>query len=199
MARPIALGPVYWVCGTILTLLLSFALVFLGIVPWELIGPTFLIAWGGGQIMILLGGAVSLTREGVLSSKILTASAIGLIGVVISQSIIGALFGLPLAMATDILLVNVLFAWYEETLYLGVKVCGRAANMPDAYIMLLCIATFVPYHAMRYPVDALLFILVLAVSRLIIDGVSLMANHSDPGYVVHTIVNVLATIFGGGS
>jgi len=38
---------------------------------------------------------------------------------------------------------------------------------------------------------------VLGVSRLLIDGVSLMANHSDPGYVVHTIVNVLATIFGG--
>ena len=197
MARPIALGPVYWVCGVILTILLTFALVFLNIVPWDLLAPTFILAWGGGQMMILLGGAVNLTREGVLSSKILTASAIGLVGVVITQSVIGALFGIPLAMATDILLVNVLFAWYEETLFLGVKVGGRAANMPDIYIMLLSIAVFVPYHALRYPVDAILYILVLAVSRLIIDGVSLLANHSDPGYIVHTLINVLATIFGG--
>ena len=197
MARPIALGPVFWVCGVILTILLSFALVFLGIVPWDMLAPTLILAWGGGQMMILLGGAVSLTREGVLSSKIFTASAIGLAGVVATQMVIGALFGLPLAMATDILLVNVLFAWYEETLFLGVKVAGRAANMPDPYIMLLSIAVFVPYHALRYPVDAIFFIAILACSRLIIDGVTLLANHSDPGYIVHTLINVLATIFGG--
>ena len=197
MARPIALGPVFWLCGTMLTVLLTFALVFLNIVPWELLAPTFILAWGGGLMMVILGGAVNLTREGVLSSKVLTASAIGLLGVVITQSVIGALFGLPMAMMTDILLVNVLFAWYEETLYLGVKVCGRAGNLPDAYIMLLCIATFVPYHALRYPVDALLYIAVLAVSRLIIDAVSLLANHSDPGFIVHTVINILATIFGG--
>ena len=197
MARPIALGPIYWLCGVILTILLSFAVVFLNIVPWELIGPPLLIAWGGGQMMILLGGAVNLTREGVLSSKILTASAVGLIGVVITQSIIGALFGIPLSMNSDVLLINVLFAWYEETLFLGVKVAGRASGMPDGYIMLLCMVVFVPYHALRYPVDALLYILVLASSRLIIDGASLLANHSDPGYVIHTIINILATVFGG--
>lgn len=197
MARPIALGPVYWICGVALAVLLTFALVFLGIVEWDMLAPTFILAWGGGQMMILLGGAVNLTREGVLSSKILTASAIGLIGVVITQSVIGALFGLPLAMATDILLVNILFAWYEETLFLGVKVAGRAANMPDPYIMLLSIAVFVPYHALRYPVDAIFFIAILAVSRLIIDGATLLANHSDPGYVIHTLINILATIFGG--
>ena len=197
MARPIALGPVFWICGVVLSVLLTFALVFLGIVPWDLLAPTFILAWGGGQVMVLLGGAVNLTREGVLSSKIFTASAIGLAGVVVTQMVIGALFGLPLAMATDILLVNVLFAWYEETLFLGVKVAGRAANMPDIYIMMLSIAVFVPYHALRYPVDAFLYIAVLAASRLIIDAVSLLANHSDPGYIVHTLINVLATIFGG--
>ena len=188
------LGPVYWIAGGALALLLTFALVFLEIVPWELLAPTFIIAWGGGQVLIMLalfsGGARRSGAEGFSMSII--AGLIGVILIIIESSLAGIFFNVSMAIDTSNgWLVLVLFAIYEETLFLGVRVAGKSGGLPDLWIMGLEALAFVPYHAFRYPLDMMFFIVFIFAVRMTLSGISLITDSSDPPYIAHMLYNFL--------
>ncbi|MFW9849446.1 MAG: type II CAAX prenyl endopeptidase Rce1 family protein [Candidatus Thorarchaeota archaeon] len=194
----IRIGPVFWI-SELAGVLLTFALVFLEMVSWALLAPTCLIAFFGGLLLIILAGRVGMTREGFFSSNVIVATVVTLLALVIESFLISAWFNLSVSYPSKILLVNVLFAIYEETLFLGVAVAGKAAGLPDTYIIVICALVFVPYHLFVYPIDMLLYIVVLGAARVTMDASRFMTDHSDPSFLTHIIWNVLATLnlFGG--
>lgn len=197
MARPIVLGPVFWVFGVFLTLILTFALVFLGMVPWDHIKVLFIVGWGGGMVAILVAGRVGLTREGPFSPLVFVAVVAGFLALMVENVIIGALFGVQSVDPSAGVLVNFLSAMYEETMFLGVDSAAVAGDLPAPARMSVLAAVFVPYHALRYPIEAMMYILLLLMARLTLDSLRVLSNHSDPPFIVHALWNVMATIFGG--
>lgn len=196
MGDRITLGPIFWIFGVLLGLVMTFALLFLGIVEWEVLALPAIFGWGGGLLVIAVCGRVGLTREGVANSNVLVAAMIGLLVLFAQTMLFQAWLGLSLTVANEhFWLVNVLFAIYEETLFLGVAAAGKAAKLPDMYIIGLSAIVFVPWHALRYPVDMLMYILILGGARVVMSALTLATDHSDPSYITHISWNVLSSIF----
>jgi len=191
----IRLGPVFWICGCLLAVVMSFALVFLGIVPLELIAPTFVIAWGGGMAIILVAGRVGVAKQGSSGSFVLIAGLAGLLLIIVESQIFGALFGVTASVdPANFWLVNVLFAVYEETLFLGVRIAGKAGGLPDLWIIGIEAAAFLPYHALHYPLTLAFFFFFLIAVRLTLSAISLMTDHSDPPYIAHMGYNFIVSV-----
>ena len=197
MFERIRIGPVFWVFGVFLTLLLTFALTFLGMLSWESIKILFIVGWLGGLLVIILTGRVGLTQEGPFSPMVFVAVGIGLVALMIENAVVGVFFGVQSVDPTNGVLVNFLSAMYEEMFFLGVDSAAKAGNLPPYARMLLLAAAFVPYHALRYPLEMAMYVVVLFLARMTLDGIRILSNHSDPPFIVHGIWNVLATIFGG--
>lgn len=196
MADRIRLGPGYWVICLAGGLILTFALVFLGIVDWETIWPVFLIGWGGGNIAIIAAGRAGMTRDVGGSSMALVAGLFIVLAMVFEGWILQLFLSVnPASISvSDSLLVNVLFAIYEETLFLGIRVSCKAGNLPDIVVLIIEGGCFLPWHVFRYPVDVLFFVILLIAFRLTMSAVSLITDHSDPPVYGHTGYNILASL-----
>jgi len=191
----IRLGPVFWIGGCLLAVVMTFALVFLGIVPWELLAPTFVVAWGGGMAIILVAGRVGMAKQGGAGSFVLIAGLAGLLAIVVQSQFFGVMFGVTASVdPANFWLVNVLFAIYEETLFLGVRVAGKAGGLPDLWIIGIEAAAFLPYHALHYPMGVAFFFVFLIGVRLTLSAISLMTDHSDPPYIAHMAYNFLVSV-----
>jgi len=194
---PVRLGPFFWYFGVFLTLVLTFALVFLGIIPWETIQYLFLIAWGGGMLAILVSAKVGKTKEGPFSPLVFPAVVVGMVALLLETVIFEQMFGVSLAVGLiGGVLANFLSAMYEETFFLGIDSAAAAGGLPIFGRFLLLGVIFVPFHIFRYGLD-LMMILILLSARLTLDALRIFTGHSDPSFMVHGGWNILVTIFGG--
>lgn len=197
MAGAVRLGPVFWVFGVFLTLVLTLALVFLGIVPWDEIKLVFIIGWCGGLIAVLVAGKVGLAQEGPFSPLVFPAILFGFFALVVVNILVGAFFGVQSVNPAEGLLVNFLSAMYEETFFLGIDSAAAAGGLPILGRLVLNAGAFIPYHALRYSLTDIVFVTVLLAGRIIFDSVRFATNNSDPSYALHGGWNVIASIFGG--
>lgn len=197
MARQ-QIGRTFFVFGIGLMILLTFACGWLGLVSWDiLIWPTI------GSILGLLSVSIgffsrqaSLSSEGLFSPRILGASILALFGIAATDIIVRGVLGvysLAFVSLSGILFVDVLFAIHEENLFLGVRT-AFAGRMHPIAIVLINALVFIPYHALRYPVEILYFAAVLFASRIVLDSVAVFSNHSDPPYIAHVGWNVLVHV-----
>lgn len=197
MAGIVRLGPVFWVFGLFLTLVLTLALVFLGIAPWDEIKVLFIVGWGGGLVATLAAARVGLAREGPFSPLVFPAILFGFLALLAVNVLIGAFFGLQSVNPAEGVLVNFLAAMYEEMFFLGIDSAAAAGQIPALGRLALNAAAFVPYHALRYDLGDIAFILLLLAGRIIFDTVRIATSNSDPSFALHGGWNVIASIFGG--
>ena len=195
--EPVTLGPVMWI-SQVMMLLLSAAVLWLGIVSFDTVGLALVVFGFGGALIILLVAALTgRLRIGGVGAREFTIAALGIILIIGVNVGLLFLFDVPMdvgpATASNLaerILVNVLFAIYEENLMLGLFSAGKAGNIPDAYLVLGASALFVPLHAWVRGID-LLFALFLIVGRSVLTGLYAISDHSDPSYITHIIWNVV--------
>jgi len=101
------------------------------------------------------------------------------------------------ATAYDHILIAVLFAIYEETLFLSVAALLNGAQLPNTYNFFLTniIASviFIGLHALRYPA-AFAFDIFLFVGRATMTGALLVGSNSDVPYSIHILYNIIASV-----
>ena len=195
--EPVTLGPVMWISQVIM-LLLTAAVLWLGIVEFSTLGLAFVVFGLGGVLIIMLVAALTgRLRIGGVGARELTVASLGLILIVVVNIGLLWLFGAPMDVGpssantwAERILVNVLFAIYEENLMLGLYSAGKAGSIPDAYLVIGASLLFVPLHAWVRGLD-LLFAVFLIVGRSVLTGLYAISDHSDPSYITHIIWNVV--------
>lgn len=195
--EPITLGPVMWISQAIM-LLLTAAVLWLGVVEFSVVGVAFLVFGLGGILMILLVAALTgRLRIGGIGAREFTVASLGLILIVVVNIGLLWLFDVPLDVGpssadtwAERILVNVLFAIYEENLMLGLFSAGKAGNIPDVYLVIGAAFLFVPLHAWVRGIN-LLFAMFLIVGRSVLTGLYAISDHSDPSYITHILWNVV--------
>ena len=195
--EPVTLGPVMWISQVIM-LLLTAAVLWLGIVEFSTLGLAFVVFGLGGVLIIMLVAALTgRLRIGGVGARELTVTSLDLILIVVVNIGLLWLFGAPMDVGpssantwAERILVNVLFAIYEENLMLGLYSAGKAGSIPDAYLVIGASLLFVPFHAWVRGLD-LLFAVFLIVGRSVLTGLYAISDHSDPSYITHIIWNVV--------
>lgn len=197
MSETVTLGPVMWISQVIM-LLLTAAVLWLGVVAWETVGLAFIVFGIGGVMMILLVAALSgKLRIGGIGPREFTVAAMGIILIVVVNIGLFWLFDIPMDVGpstantwAERILVNVLFAIFEENLMLGLYSAGKAGAIPDVYLVIGASFLFVPLHAWVRGID-LLFAMFLIVGRSVLTGLYAVSDHSDPSYITHILWNVV--------
>lgn len=195
--EPITLGPVMWVSQATM-LLLTAAVLWLGIVEFSTIGVALVVFGFGGLLMILLVAALTgRLRIGGVGAREFTVAALGIILIVVVNVGLQWLFEIPMDVGpstastwAERVLVNVLFAIYEENLMLGLFSAGKAGNIPDIYLVIGAAFLFVPLHAWVRGLD-LFFAMFLIVGRSVLTGLYAVSDHSDPSFITHILWNVV--------
>lgn len=195
--EPVTLGPVMWISQAIM-LLLTAAVLWLDIVSFDTIGVALVVFGFGGLLMILLVAALTgKLRIGGIGAREFTVAALGLILIVVVNIGLLWLFDAPMDVGpssantwAERILVNVLFAIYEENLMLGLFAAGKAGMIPDIYLVIGAAFLFVPLHAWVRGID-LFFAMFLIVGRSVLTGLYAVSDHSDPSYITHIIWNVV--------
>ena len=195
--EPVTLGPVMWI-SQVIKILLTAAVLWLGIVEFSTLGLAFVVFGLGGVLIIMLVAALTgRLRIGGVGARELTVASLGLILIVVVNIGLLWLFGAPMDVGpssantwAERILVNVLFAIYEENLMLGLYSAGKAGSIPDAYLVIGASLLFVPLHAWVRGLD-LLFAVFLIVGRSVLTGLYAISDHSDPSYITHIIWNVV--------
>ena len=177
-----------WAIGVVLT----GALVFLGIMSWEELLVPAITMFGFGILLTLMATKLGMTRESVFTPKVFLAIMISVVFLIADALLLKGLVGLAVTQYDNVL-VAVLFAIYEESLFLGVIAVLAGVGLPDGYNLLLTAAVFIPLHALVYPVGWE-YTLFLLIGRLILTGATLATDNSDVGFGAHILYNIVSTL-----
>lgn len=177
-----------WAIGVVLT----GALVFLGIMTWEELLVPAITMFGFGILLTLMATKLGMTRESVFTPKVFLAIMVSVVLLIADALLLKGLVGLAVTQYDNVL-VAVLFAIYEESLFLGVIALLAGVGLPDGYNLLLTAVVFVPLHALVYPVGWE-YTLFLLIGRLILTGATLATDNSDVGFGAHIIYNIISTL-----
>lgn len=192
------IGFFYWVFQFALILVVA-GVLHLGVIAQSVLLNLMIFAIFGVMLTLL---AVSV-RGGTFmpagfGPRELAATAAGFIVLVLFNLGLAFFFNAPVfASATnptggflDRLMVNVLAAICEEDLMFGVYCAGKAAGLPDIWIVIVSTVVFVPLHALAYQLS-LMVSLFLASGRIVFTGLYAVTDHSDPSFIIHVLWNVL--------
>lgn len=198
MAENARIGPVMWL-SQFLMILLTAGVVWLLVVDWAVLQLVFIVCGCGGLCLILTVAAVtgSLSPAGIGVREITVAVA-GLLILALVNLGLFYLFDVPMKVGPSAsapswyerVLVNTLFAIYEENFMFGVYSAGKAAGLPDVYIIICSVIVFIPLHAW-VAATTLVFAFFIGFGRAVISGAYAASDHSDPGYLIHIFWNVL--------
>lgn len=197
MGDRITLGPVMWISQVIM-LLLTAATLWLGVVEWETVGLAFIVFGIGGLMIIFLVAVLTgkMTIGGI-GPREFTIASLGIIAIIVVNIGMLWLFDVPMDVGpstantwAERVLVNTLFAIFEENLMLGLFSAGKAGNIPDLYLIIGASVLFVPLHAWVKALD-LFFALFLIVGRSVLTALYAISDHSDPSYITHILWNVV--------
>lgn len=176
----------------VLALVMTGAIVFLGIMTWEELMVPAISMFGFGTIMTLMATKLGFTRESIFTPKVATAIVVSVILLVIDAIMLSGLIGYAVTQYDNVL-IAVLFAIYEETLFLGVTTLLCGIGMPDAYNLLVTAIVFVPLHALVYPQE-FAYTLFLLIGRIILTGAVLICDNSDVSFGAHILYNLITTL-----
>lgn len=177
-----------WVVGALLT----GALAFLGIMTWEELMVPFISMFVIGVMLTLMATKLGFTRESIFTPKVAIAILFSVILLIADALLLKGLIGFAVTQYDNVL-VAVLFAIYEETIFLGVISLLAGMGLPDGYNLLITAAVFVPLHALVYPVGWE-YTLFLLIGRLILTGATLITDNSDVGFGGHILYNIITTV-----
>jgi len=182
------LTPVYWAIMVILT----GALTFLQIVPMEQILPVFVVFGLGGIMLVLITGKVGLVKEEKFGIKVIFSIALTMAFLALFSWILWN-FGSMSITVPENTLVAILFAIYEETLFLGIAAVLKLTGLNDVFIIVISTIIFIPLHAWAYA-SAWLIDLTLAIGRIGFSAFYFVSDNSDVPFTSHILWNILATI-----
>jgi hypothetical protein len=168
------------------------AIVFLGIMTWEELMVPAISMFGFGGLMTLMATKLGFTRESVFTPKVFMAILVSTILLIADALLLKGLIGFAVTQYDNVL-VAVLFAIYEETLFLGVTSLLCGIGMPDFYNLIVTTIAFVPLHALVYPTD-LAYTIFLFIGRIILTGAILVTDNSDVGMGAHILYNLITTL-----
>lgn len=192
---------VYWIVGGVL----SGAIVFLGILPWEELQLGITMFYMLGLLFTFLGIALNMARTGAafdrtgsFSASTIIASFVGIIALLIQSAILKELFGYSLGptYSSNWLengVISVLWAIYEETFFLGVSVLLNGIGVPDVINAVITSFVFVPMHALRYPATWM-YDAFLTIGRVIMTVSLLAVKNSDVAYNEHIGYNIIVSL-----
>lgn len=176
----------------VLCLLMTGAIVFLGIMTWEELMVPAVTMFGFGGLMTLMATKLGFTRESIFTPKVFIAILVSVVLLIADALLLKSLIGFAVTQYDNVL-VAVLFAIYEETLFLGVITLMAGMGMPDFYNLLITTIVFVPLHALVYPTD-MAYTIFLLIGRIILSGAILVTDNSDVGMGGHILYNFITTI-----
>jgi hypothetical protein len=175
------------------------ALLFLGIVSWETMKIPFFFFFVVPCLFTLAFTKLGITRKTVFSAGTAAGVAVSLVVMFVNVWFLQMLFGAEAVSQSvtryDSLLVAVLFAIYEETLFLSVVSFVLAAGLPWGYAVLFSDILFVWLHALRYPATWF-FDLFLLVGRTVMTAALVMTRNSDVSMTTHVLYNLIASLGG---
>jgi len=180
-------------------LLITAGVVWLQVIEWSTLEPAFIVLGCGGLLLILAVAAVSGSlRPAGFGMKEIMVTVSGLLILALVNLFLYYFLDVPLdvgpsAHATTLqerILVNVLFAIYEENFMFGVYSAGKAAGLRDIYIIIASVIVFIPLHAW-VAATTLVFSLFVGVGRAVITSAYAASDHSDPSYLIHILWNVI--------
>ena len=187
----VSIGPLT-ILSFVLGLTMTGAIVFLGIMTWEELMVPAVSMFGFGALFAILATRLGFTRESIFTPKVAIAIVVSVLLLIGDALLLSGLIGLAVTQY-DSVLVAVLFAIYEETLFLGVIALLAGAGLPDSYNLLVTSIVFVPLHALVYPTD-FAFTLFLLIGRVILTGAILITDNSDVGFGSHILYNLITTL-----
>ena len=187
----ISIGPLTVLCWC-LGVLLTGAVVFLGVMTWEQLLVPAVTMLGFGILLTLMATKLGFTRESIFTPKVFIAILVSVVLLIADAMLLQGLIGYAVTQY-DNALVAVLFAIYEESLFLGVVTLLAGVGMPDFYNLILTTIVFVPLHAFVYPAD-LAHTLFLIIGRVILTGAVLVCDNSDVGFGGHILYNLITTL-----
>ncbi len=176
----------------IIALTMTGAIVFLGIMTWEELMVPAVLMFGFGALMTIMATRLGFTRESIFTPKVAIAIVVSVILLMIDAIMLRGLIGLAVTQYDNVL-VAVLFAIYEETLFLGVVTLLAGLGLPDMYNLLVTTIVFVPLHALIYPQEWA-FTLFLLIGRIILTAGILITDNSDVGFGSHILYNLITTL-----
>lgn len=177
-----------WAIGALLT----GALMFLGIMTWEELMVPFISMYIIGIMLTLMATKLGFTRESIFTPKVGIAILVSVVLLIADALLLKGLIGLAVTQYDNVL-VAVLFAIYEESLFLGVVCLLAGMGLPDGYNLLLTAVIFAPLHALVYPVSWE-YNLFLWIGRVILTGAVLVTDNSDVGFGGHILYNIITTL-----
>lgn len=187
----ISIGPLTVLCWC-LGVLLTGAVVFLGVMTWEQLLVPAVTMLGFGILLTLMATKLGFTRESIFTPKVFIAILVSVVLLIADAMLLQGLIGYAVTQY-DNMLVAVLFAIFEESLFLGVIALLAGVGLPDFYNLLVTTIVFVPLHALVYPQD-LSYTLFLLIGRLILTGAVLVTDNSDVGFGGHILYNLITTL-----
>lgn len=176
----------------IIALLMTGAIVFLGVMTWEELMVPAVSMFGFGILLTLMATRLGFTRESIFTPKVAIAIVVSVILLMIDAIMLQGLIGYAVTQYDNVL-VAVLFAIYEETLFLGVITLLAGIGLPDMYNLLVTSIVFIPLHALVYPQE-FAFTLFLLIGRVILTGAILVTDSSDVGFGSHIVYNLITTL-----
>lgn len=187
----VMIGPLTILCW-VLGVMMTGALTFLGIMTWdELLVPAVTML-GFGILLTLMATKLGFTRESVFTPKVFIAILVSVVLLIADAMLLQGLIGYAVTQYDNVL-VAVLFAIYEESLFLGVVALFAGVGLPDSYNLLVTTIVFVPLHALVYP-TAIEYTIFLIIGRLILTGAVLVTDNSDVGFGGHILYNLITTL-----
>lgn len=198
------IGPLtllYWALGIVLT----GALVFLGIMNWDEIKLPFFLFFTVPALFAMAGTKLGITRESIFAPIPFLAIIVSFIILVLNVMFLDVVFGYSITgygvavqvTGLDHILIAVLFAIYEETLFFATAALVLGSGIfPDWFALLMVDLVFVGLHALRYPAT-LYFDIFLVIGRTVMTGALLATKNSDVPFTVHILYNIYASLLGG--
>ena len=187
----VSIGPLTILCWVI-GVLMTGALVFLGIMTVDQLLVPFVTMFVVGILLTLMATKLGFTRESVFTPKVFIAILVSVVLLIADAMLLQGLIGYAVTQYDNVL-VAVLFAIYEESLFLGVVALLTGVGLPDFYNLLVTTIVFVPLHALVYPQDWQ-YTLFLLIGRLILTGAVLVTDNSDVGFGGHILYNIITTL-----
>ena len=166
----------------------------MGIMTWESLAVPAIFLFGFGLLLIILSMLFKDSRleKGGFSATAFMAIIISVILLIGDAILLNVTLGLVVTQYDNVL-VAILFAIYEETLFLGVIALIAGIGLPDVYNLFITSILFIPYHFLVYP-QVLPFFIFLLIGRVILTGAILVTDNSDVGYGSHILYNLITTI-----
>lgn len=187
----IKLGPltfIYWMIGLVMT----GALLFMGIMSWEEIRIPFFLFFVVPALFTMAGTRIGVTKQSVFSPNTFLAVVVSVLVLFLNVYLLKGMFGYSVEARFESVLVAVLFAIYEETLFLGVATLILATPINPFYALLVADMVFVGLHALRYP-ETLFYDLFLVIGRTVMTGALILTKNSDVPMTTHVLYNLITS------